>query len=61
VSVAADVSGRHDGTAEVTDLVLELLSRFRGVALDDFSDHPFTRSAIEQRTVVEGRRIFVAS
>jgi hypothetical protein len=59
VSVAADVSGRHDGTTEATAFVLALLSKFRGVATDDFSDHPWTRIAIEQKAALDdGQRFF---
>jgi hypothetical protein len=58
VSVAADVSGRHDGGPKATEFALALLSRFRGVAMDDFSEHLWTRSEIEQRAIVDGRRFF---
>ena len=59
VSVAADVSGRHDGTTEATGFVLTLLSKFRGVATDDFSDHPWTRGELEQEAALDdGRRFF---
>jgi hypothetical protein len=58
VSVSADVSGRHVGAVEAARFALALLSQFRGVAVDDFSDHLWTRSEIEQQAVVDGRCFF---
>jgi hypothetical protein len=58
VSVAANVSGRHNGAVEATTFALTLLSRFCGLASDDFGDQLWTRNEIEQRAIVDGRRFF---
>ncbi|MFD0598408.1 hypothetical protein ACFQZ4_44055 [Catellatospora coxensis] len=52
-----DVSGRIDGAAEVGYAVAMLLER-GGVAVDDYSAHPWTLPEIESGTVVDGLRFF---
>ncbi|SEC22947.1 hypothetical protein SAMN05216489_00210 [Streptomyces sp. 3213] len=52
-----DVSGRIDGTAEVHQLVALLLEH-GGVALDDYSAHPWTLQEIQSETVIDGLRFF---
>ena len=39
VSVGADVSGRHPGDEQVAEFVADLLTRFSGAAMDDYTDH----------------------
>jgi hypothetical protein len=56
-AVQVDISGRIDGTAEVRHLVAVLLER-GGVALDDYSAHPWTPEEIESGAVVDGVRFF---
>lgn len=46
VAVVAHVSGRIDGLAEVTAFCRTLLSHFEGVAMDDYSEHPWTLDEI---------------
>ncbi|GHJ47514.1 hypothetical protein Cs7R123_48560 [Catellatospora sp. TT07R-123] len=56
-AVQVDVSGRVDGTAEIRWLV-GLLLEAGGVAMDDYSDHPWTLPEIESDTVVDGLGFF---
>jgi hypothetical protein len=55
--VQIDVSGRIDGTAEVHQLVALLLEH-GGVAIDDYSAHPWTLQEIQSGTVIDGLRCF---
>ncbi|MER7443866.1 hypothetical protein [Micromonospora avicenniae] len=52
-----DVSGRVDGTVEVRRLTLALLTQ-GGIAMDDYSDHPWTADEIARDVVVDGLRFF---
>jgi hypothetical protein len=56
-AVTIDISGRADGTDEVSWLVTELLGG-GGVATDDYSDHCWTRQEIQAGTVIDGLRFF---
>jgi hypothetical protein len=56
-AVQIDVSGRIDGTAEVHQMVALLLDR-GGVAMDDYSAHPWTLRDIESGAVIDGLRFF---
>jgi hypothetical protein len=56
-AVQVDISGRIDGTAEVHQLVALLLER-GGVAIDDYSGHPWTLQEIESGAVIDGLRFF---
>ncbi|MFF0205843.1 hypothetical protein [Streptomyces sp. NPDC005017] len=56
-AVQIDISGRIDGTAELHQLVALLLER-GGVAVDDYSAHPWTLQEIESGTVIDGLRFF---
>ena len=38
IGVIADISGRVDGTAEATEFCSRFLSRFGGIAMDDYSE-----------------------
>jgi hypothetical protein len=58
VSIAADVSGRHDGTAESIAFVSGLLREFDGVATDEFTDHLWTQAEIERGQLSDGTRFF---
>jgi hypothetical protein len=51
------ISGRIDGTAEVRQLV-ELLLKHGGVAVDDYSAHPWTLQEIRSGAMVGGLRFF---
>jgi hypothetical protein len=55
VTVAANLSGRHEGSPQVREFVDELLSRFRGVAEDDFALRFWTRDEVVEDAVVDGR------
>jgi hypothetical protein len=56
-SVTCDISGRSPGDAEIRALVLELLAE-GGVAVDDYSDHPWTAAEIAEDREVDGLRFF---
>ncbi|NEA66784.1 hypothetical protein [Streptomyces sp. SID12488] len=56
-AVQIDISGRIDGTTEIRQLVA-LLIEHGGVALDDYSTHPWTLQEIESGTVIGGLRFF---
>lgn len=56
-AVTIDVSGRIDGTPEVHQ-VTALLLEHGGVAVDDYSAHPWTLQEIESGTVIDGLRFF---
>jgi len=58
VGFAIDVSGRHDGRSEVTEVVVSLLDRWGGVANDDFSDHFWNRHEISSDQFVGGYKFF---
>lgn len=59
-AVQIDISGRIDGTAEVHQLV-ELLLEHGGVAIDDYSAHPWTLQEIKSGAVNDGLRFFEAT
>jgi len=56
-AVLVEISGRIDGTAEVHQLLALLLQR-GGVAIDDYSSHPWTWQEIESQAVIGGLRFF---
>jgi hypothetical protein len=56
-AVQIDISGRIDGTTEIHQLAALLLEH-GGVAVDDYSAHPWTWQEIESGTVIGGLRFF---
>ncbi len=56
--VIADVSGRHPGDEQVSSFVLSTLERFDGVAMDDYTEHGWTRTQAESNSLVQGHRFF---
>jgi hypothetical protein len=57
--VAADISGRVPGDAEVREFVSFMLRHFRGVATDDYSSpYPWTLAEIESGARVSGLTFF---
>lgn len=56
-AVQIDISGRIDGTAEVHHLVAMLLEH-GGVAMDDYTDRPWTLPEILSGAVIDGLRFF---
>jgi hypothetical protein len=52
--VAADISGRHYGTNQATRFITTMLSRFRGVAVDDYTEHFWTLEEIQRGDSFEG-------
>jgi len=56
-AVQIDISGRIDGTAEVHRLTALLLEH-EGVAIDDYSAHPWTVQEIRSGAVIDGLRFF---
>jgi hypothetical protein len=57
VLVAADVSGRHTGDAEVRTFVESLLTAFGGVAFDDYGG-PWTLEEIRGKALKQGHPFF---
>lgn len=58
IEVIADVSGRHAGDAEVSALVTGLLSRFDGVAEDDYTAHLWSLTELRSGARFEGHPFF---
>lgn len=58
VEVTAHVSGRHPGDGEVRNFLSDLLTRFGGFALDDFTGHVWTLAEIRNNVRVEGHPFF---
>ncbi len=58
LSVVADVSGRVPGDVEVRAFVECLLTRFQGVADDEFAEHCWTLSEIRSGAKVQGHHFF---
>lgn len=58
LSVIANISGRHDGTAQVRRFVQVLLAQLPGVATDEFTDHLWSRAEIEQNAQFDGLAFF---
>lgn len=58
LTVVADVSGRHDGTTQVRQLAVALLSRFKGIAEDEYSDRLWSLDEIQRDACVDGHRFF---
>jgi hypothetical protein len=56
-AVTIDISARIDGTPEVHQ-VTALLLEHGGVAVDDYSAHPWTLQETESGTVIDGLRFF---
>ena len=56
-AVQVDISGRIDGTAEVHHVVALLLEH-GGVAVDDYSSHPWTLPEVRSGAVIDGLRFF---
>jgi hypothetical protein len=56
-AVIIDISRRIDGTSELRGLVLMLLAE-GGVAMDDYSNHPWTREEIATNLDVLGLHFF---
>ena len=57
-TVSADVSGRHAGDLAVRRLVADLLTRFRGLAQDDYTAHLWTLHEIQAGATVGGHPFF---
>lgn len=58
VTVMVDVYGGVPGGMEVREFAAFILSEFRGVAWDDYTDHCWTLSEIQSGAQVEGRTFF---
>ncbi|WP_435229667.1 hypothetical protein [Streptomyces sp. Tue6028] len=56
-AVQIDISGRIDGTAEVHQMI-SLLLEHGGVAMDDYTAHPWTLPEILSGAVIDGLRFF---
>jgi len=56
VSVAADVSGRHDGWEEAQDFVIQLLEQFDGVATDDLWLRLWACQEVREDLRADGRK-----
>jgi hypothetical protein len=58
VTVVADVSGRHPGDEQIFELTSDLLGRFSGAALDDYTSHLWTLEELKRRHLVDGHPFF---
>lgn len=58
LAVVAHISGRVVGTAGATEFCIQILSRFGGVALDDYSDHFWTFADLQARSLFLGHHFF---
>ena len=58
VSVIGDVSGSAAGDAEVRQLAALMLTEFRGVVCDDYTNHCWTLSEIQSSAKVKGHPFF---
>ena len=58
VLLQIDISGRHDGTKKVTELIHKLFSVEPGYACDDYSEHFWTDKEIQDGILVEGHVFF---
>ena len=56
--ICIDVSRNYAGDREVEDVVLASLRGFKGVAMDDESEHLWTVEEIESGHIVRGRKFF---
>lgn len=57
-SVAVEISGRVDGTKELNDFVLQILSAFDGLVADDYSEHFWSKQEIEENKFFDGKQFF---
>ena len=55
---SVDISGRHDGTTEVMELVTLLLSEFPIYFMDDYTNHFWTLEEITDNKKIEGHCFF---
>ncbi len=55
---AVDISGRHDGTAEVMELVRALFAEFTVYLMDDYTNHFWTPQEIIEGNMIEGHHFF---
>jgi hypothetical protein len=58
VAVTADVSGRHPGGPQVLEFVTLLLSKFNGLANDDYTDRLWPLSEIIEKARYKGFEFF---
>lgn len=53
-----DISGRHDGTAELLDFIKAFLKEMPAYVKDDYTDHFWTYEELENNLKVEGHTFF---
>ena len=58
VSLMVDISGRHPADQEVKEFVAAVLSKFHGVAQDDYTEHCWTLHEIVSGHEAEGHPFF---
>lgn len=58
VSVIADISGKFNGTSEINDFVNILLSKFEGVAQDDYTNYFWKLNEIQNGIKIEEHHFF---
>jgi hypothetical protein len=58
VSLDIAISGRVDGKKEVFEFVKYFLSRFPGIAMDDYTDHEWSLSEITDEVKIQGHSFF---
>ena len=58
VSLGVDVSGRHAGDQQVKEFLSAVLSKFHGIAQDDYTEHCWTLEEILSGHKEEGHTFF---
>ena len=58
VSLVADVTGRHTGGHQAQEFLTRLLGRFNGVAMDDYTDHLWSKVELQSGDKVRGHTFF---
>jgi hypothetical protein len=58
VIVSADISGRYPGDAQTYAFVTDLLTQFRGGAMDEYTDHLWSLDELRSRHKVSGHPFF---
>ncbi|OVE82533.1 hypothetical protein BVY03_00680 [bacterium K02(2017)] len=57
-SLIIDVSGRHEGLDEVTLFLEKILTRFKGIAIDEYTQHPWSLEEIKEKKEIQDHPFF---
>jgi len=58
VAVVGDVSGQHPGDEQAAEFVADLLTRFSGAAMDDYTHHLWSLAELREGHRVAGHPFF---